>query len=421
LETRARWLAAENKLDEALESATAAVAAAPQSATAHYALAVVRDRRRDVPEAIASYNEVLRLNPRAAAAQVQLSRLSLATGDREAAVRFAEGASRTAPGAGEVRLALARSLLARGDLARATPEIAALLKQFPDNASVQSLEGALQMARGNTGGARTAFERALAAAPGMTEPIGGLTALDIRAKQPAAAVARLEAALRESPQNPALLALAAQAYGASGDLAKTEQSLRRAVEIDPRFTPGYAMLAQLYLAQKRLDQARGEFEGMVKRDPQNVQARTMVGVLLEAENKPAEARKWYEETVAITDRAPIVANNLAFMYAESGTNLDQALQLAQTAKQLLPESPDVDDTLGWVYYKKDQAALAVRPLESSVEKNPKNVMYLYHLGLAYAKAGNPVKARDMLQRALELDPTFAGADEARRTLDSLRG
>ena len=88
---KAQWLTTENKLDEALARAKAAVAADPQSAAAHFALAVVHDRRREVADATKSYNEVLRLNPRAVAAQVELSRLSLTSGDRTEALRYAEG------------------------------------------------------------------------------------------------------------------------------------------------------------------------------------------------------------------------------------------------------------------------------------------------------------------------------------------
>ena len=67
LAMKAQWLAAEDKLDEALERAKAAVAADPQSVDAYMALAVVQDRRREVADAIRSYTEVLRLNPRATA------------------------------------------------------------------------------------------------------------------------------------------------------------------------------------------------------------------------------------------------------------------------------------------------------------------------------------------------------------------
>ena len=185
------------------------------------------------------------------------------------------------------------------------------------------------------------------------------------------------------------------------------------MSVDPRFTPGYTMLAQLYMQQRRIDEARAEFEGMVKRDPSAVGARTMVGMLFEAQGRRDDARKSYEATVNGTGNAPVAANNLAFIYAEQGTNLDVALQLATSAKQRLPDDPSVDDTIGWIYYKKDLPSLAVGPLEDSLRKRPDAAEVLYHLGLTYAKLGDKAKAREALERALKLDPTVGG-DEARR-------
>jgi Tfp pilus assembly protein PilF len=85
----------------------------------------------------------------------------------------------------------------------------------------------------------------------------------------------------------------------------------------------------------------------------------------------------------------------------------------------LPDSAEVSDTLGWVYYKRNMAQLAITPLEFSVAKDPKRPEYLLHLGLAYAKAGQPDKARETLQRALTLKSDVAGADEARAVLSEL--
>src|SRR5204862_1860628 len=198
------------------------------------------------------------------------------------------------------------------------------------------------------------------------EALGGLTYLDLTAKAPEQAIARLETEITKKPTSAPLLALLARAHSATGDQGKTEQALRRAVSVDPRFTPGYTMLAQLYMQQRRIDEARAEFEGVVQRDPSAVGARTMVGMLLEVQGKRDEARKSYEATVNSTENAPVAANNLAFIYAEQGTNLDVALQLATSAKQRLPDDPSVDDTIGWIYYKKDLPLLVVRLLPDSL-------------------------------------------------------
>jgi tetratricopeptide (TPR) repeat protein len=410
---KAHWLTRENRLDEALERAKAAVAVDPQSAPAQFALAVVHDRRRDSGEAVKAYTEVLRLNPRATAAQVELSRLSLTSGDGKVALRYAEEAQQVDPSNPAAGVALARSLIAAGNLARAEVEVALLLERAPNAAVVHAVSGSLLTSKGNAPAARRAFERALEISPGFLEALGGLTYLDLVAKAPAQAIARLEPEIAKQPRSGPLLALLARAHAAAGDQRRVEQVLRQAVSVDPRFMPGYAMLAQLYIQQGRTDEARAEFQAMAERDPSAIGARTMVGMLLAAQGKRDEAKKSYEATVNASDNAPVAANNLAFIYADEGTNLDIALQLATAAKQRLPDEPSVDDTLGWVYYKKDLPSLAVRPLEDSIRKRPDRPEVLYHLGLTYAKLADNAKARGALEHALKLDPKVGGGEAAR--------
>jgi Flp pilus assembly protein TadD len=134
-----------------------------------------------------------------------------------------------------------------------------------------------------------------------------------------------------------------------------------------------------------------------------------------------EARKHFERAVQLDPRTVVAANNLAWDYAERGGNLDTALNLAQTAKAQRPDSPQVTDTLGWIYYKKGMYAPAVTTLREAVQQGPSNPVSHYHLGLAYAKQGNAQEARRSLQEALRLVPTFRYADDARRVLGTLPG
>jgi len=409
LTMKSDWLIREGRLEEALDAAKAAVTAAPQSAAAYFALATVQDRLGDASEAVKSFTEVTRLDPRADRAMAALSRLNLRR-DREMALRQAEDARSTAPGSFSARNALARSLLAVGNLARAETEISELLKATPDAAGVHALVGSLQAAKGDFVAARNAYERALYLSPGLLEALGGLTYVDLQAKAPERAVARLEAEIVRQPTNVRLLMLTAQTHTAAGDPEKAEPTLRRVVALQPRFMPAYEQLASLYVQRGMLEQARAEFEGIARRDPSAVGAKTMVGMLLEAQGKRADARKWYEGMVNGANDAPVAANNLAFIYAEEGTNLDLALQLAQSAKQKLPDDPNINDTLGWVYYRKGLPSLAVGPLEESLKKWPNNPEALHHLGLTYAKLGAKTKAREALGRALKLDPAVGGLE-----------
>ena len=155
-----------------------------------------------------------------------------------------------------------------------------------------------------------------------------------------------------------------------------------------------------------------------KRRPESTEAGNVVAFPVP---KMPEAKAKYEKVIALDSRAPVAANNLAWIYAETGGNLDIALQLAQTAKGQLPERPEVNDTLGWLYYKKGLSTLAVPPLKESVKSDPKNPIYQYHLGLAYAKNGDTANARQALTQALALKADFEGAADAKRVLASLAG
>jgi tetratricopeptide (TPR) repeat protein len=145
----------------------------------------------------------------------------------------------------------------------------------------------------------------------------------------------------------------------------------------------------------------------------------MIGMIHQMQDRPDDARKVFERTVELDSRAAVAANNLAWLLAEEGENLDRALHLAQAAKAALPEQPEVDDTLGWVYYKKGLLPLAIAAFKRSIEHDPGSPLYQYHLGLAYAKSGDKVRARRALETALRIHKSFPGAPDAERLLAGL--
>jgi tetratricopeptide (TPR) repeat protein len=413
---KGQLLLEDGKSDQALASMQAAVAAEPTSVPAQFALGRVYATRGDLPGAEKAYQEVVKLNPRVAAAQVELSRLQLASARHQDSLASAEAAVESQPRSLEVRLALVRSLIVAKDFARAEREIQAMLGAFPRDARVHAQSGVLAGARNQTGAARAAFDHALTLDSGSIDALTGLIALDIRSRDSAAVKKRIEEQLLVGTPGPDRLLLAARSYASINDLENAERVLRRTIETAPSLLPAYSMLGQLYLKQGKLDEARKEFDSLTERQSKPVGALTMAGTILQAQGNTALARQRFERAVAIDQQAAVAANNLAWIYAEAGENLEQAVRLAVTASQSMPEVAEVLDTLGWVYYKNNLPALAVPPLVRAVEKNPDNPSYSYHLGLAYEQAGDATRSRQLLTKALSLKADFAGADEARRAL-----
>jgi putative PEP-CTERM system TPR-repeat lipoprotein len=410
------WHLREGKVDDALARAEGAVAADPRLPEAHLLMGSVNTARGRYAEAVKAYQEVLILTPGSIEARRALGALHLASGRRREALAFAEEAVRDAPQDGAARLLLVRALLENREAGRAMRELEPVIPQLDDVAEAHVLMGLTRRALKDTPGARLAFERALARNPSATEALAGLVRLDVGAKRLDDARRRIDEALRSTPDEPMLLVLAARTHATAGDAGRAETLLQKAIAVAPASREAYSMLAQLFVSQNRLDAALAEYERLVERNPADITSRTLVGMILQVQGRTDDAMRAFEDVVVRNPRAALAANNLAFMYAEAGTNLDRALELAQNAKAELPDDADVSDTLGWVYYKKGLATLAVAPLEHAVWKDSSNATFHYHLGLAYLKAGHD-RTRATLARALELDPGSALAAEARRALE----
>ena len=89
-----------------------------------------------------------------------------------------------------------------------------------------------------------------------------------------------------------------------------------------------------------------------------VSALTMVGIIHNRQGRVHEAIRAFEQALLTDSEAAVAANNLAWIYASQGRELDRAMKLAAMAKRRIPGDPDVADTLAWIYYLKGVPALA---------------------------------------------------------------
>jgi tetratricopeptide (TPR) repeat protein len=187
-----------------------------------------------------------------------------------------------------------------------------------------------------------------------------------------------------------------------------------------------------------LDEAIKTYESAVAVSPKAAQLYHLLGVLYELGANRDKAIENYELAIRHQSNLGEAKNNLAYLFADSGENLDRALDLAQDAKALLPDSANAADTLGWVLYKRGVPGAAIGYLKEAVaNSDPKSAstnVIRYHLALAYEKNGDRALAVQTLEQALgsldgQLDATRASggtpqdpdwATEARGMLDRLR-
>jgi tetratricopeptide (TPR) repeat protein len=421
LEMKARFLIYERKLGDALKILNSVIERNPQAVPSYYLRGVAFQNSGSVDEAIKSFQKVEELAPAGTAAKMELAGLHLLRGDAKSSAEYSAQVIKAEPRLAAAYFAHAQALVKLGNLNGAERELLALARAFPPSADIHVWLGMVYESKGDLKRARDSYAHALQLQPKAPVAVAGLISADLTEKKLDSARARIETRLADNPDNGALLLLAASTYLALGDLQKAQSVYEHILKIDPANIDAFTKLGAIYASQNRLDEAKQSFEQAAKRQTNPVAATTMVGMILELQGKGAEARLRYQRALELDSKAAVAANNLAWMYAANGENLDMALQLAQTAKSQLPDNSRINDTLGWIYYKKGMATTAVGFLEEASKQGPANAAIRYRLGLAYLKAGDKKNARSSFEQALKLNPKFPEAEDARRMLATLKG
>ena len=153
---------------------------------------------------------------------------------------------------------------------------------------------------------------------------------------------------------------------------------------------------------------------MVTSHPGSIPGRLLLAELETTEGRTAAAIEQYRKVLALDDKNAMALNGLAYQLADSGQP-DEAIKYAQKAKEVAPDSPAVDDTLGWTYFRKGMYAMAVTHLESATAKEG-TARRKYHLAMAYVKAGDPKRGRQTFEAALKMDPNLPETRAARHVL-----
>jgi tetratricopeptide (TPR) repeat protein len=176
---------------------------------------------------------------------------------------------------------------------------------------------------------------------------------------------------------------------------------------------------QAAMALNQSPQAMQVWEQWMQAHPQDAQAPAMLGMLYESAGDPGNAMKMYRKSLNLNPNQPAVDNQLAYLMAQNGQDLDVALSLAESARQGLPNSPDTADTLAWIYYKKGLYPSALDLLQQAEQADPGNATIEYHLGMTDIRMNNKSDATTHLKRATQLAPNSDSGKSAAQALSTL--
>jgi len=260
------------------------------------------------------------------------------------------------------------------------------------------------------------------------------------------------------------------AYIGMRRLDDAASALRRQIEVSPNDQYAYNNLGRVLSMQGNYDEAARAFEKQIAINPQDRWAHSNLGALLLRQKEYDDAIRELQAAVAIpgkdpnnqfllgqaylgigqTEKAmaaldlavqelpsPMMLNNVAYVLAEKGGDLDKARAFAESAVSSLNgmllgvklnklQMQDVAlvnllgmtwDTLGWIYFQQGDLAQADRYLAASWNLSQDGVVG-DHLGQVYEKQGRKTEAAHQYAQSIAAPGTPA---ETRARLVALAG
>lgn len=211
---------------------------------------------------------------------------------------------------------------------------------------------------------------------------------------------------------------AAQVYLKKGDRDKALKFMENAVNKAPTFFNALYTIGELNFLKQKTETAAQYYKRAlgIKKDAGIL---IKLGLIYENTGEYKKAERQYETVTRLFPNLFIGYNQLAWLYAKRGVELEKALKLSAKADELQPGNASINDTIGWIYFQKKEYNNALKHLEKADNIGPNNPTILYHLGAVYHAKGERKSARETLKKALEISSKFEDSDAVHKLLKEL--
>jgi len=312
-------------------------------------------------------------------------------------------------------------LLDLGQPAAAERPLSRFVAFNPDSGAAHLLHGRALLSMGLYTGSKISFERASKATldkPDTDVISWYLFAADVLADKQEPALKRLADLKREKRPKDVFIGIVGDLLLNSGQAGLAEEAYRAALTEAPSVGGVAIGLANALGAQGREKEAISVLQQFVNEQPADRFAREALGARYEKVGNLEAAAEQYHKILKVGVADAKIAAKLSSVYLELGDS--RSIALVKQAFLIAPDDPFILDAYGWVLLQAGrEKKKSLTALEKAVRRAPAKASYKYHLGMAYLANARTVDARRLLIQAINLDPTFDGADEARRQIAML--
>ncbi|HVO74914.1 MAG TPA: tetratricopeptide repeat protein [Ignavibacteriaceae bacterium] len=217
------------------------------------------------------------------------------------------------------------------------------------------------------------------------------------------AVTVLNEAIASFPDNFAVNLLLGLSYAQQDKHRQARDYLKKSVELNPKDINALSAYAYTLNQLKDNDQAVEYLKKALEIKPDDINLLGTLGLIYDSQEKWDDCDSIYERALTIDSSNALVNNNYAYSLSERGIKLEKALKMAKIAVEKDPANSSYLDTIGWVYFKLGDYEKAKNYLLEAIKAGGEKSVMLEHLGDVVYKAGEKDHAKELWQKALNLD------------------
>lgn len=393
------------------------IAAAPQNTSARLAVVGLKAQmgagRAEIVDALRA---AVRAAPTEAGPRLALVKVFTDAHDTKQAVAAAQEAAAAIPNRADIQNALAASYFAAREFNQAASAYRAMAALQPNSPYPYLRMAEAHAANADPQAAVASLKKALSIKPDYFEAQAALLSLEMGAKRLDDARALLKQVQTQHPNEANTLALTGDFEAALKNWPAAVRSYRSAFDIQPS-TPLAMKLYRGLDALSLEDEKTKLADQWLRKYPADVTFMAYVGDVALVHSNDKVALDWYARALKAQPSNYVVLNNMAWLYAKA--KKPEALDYAQKANQLKPDSPELMDTLAGIYADSGNLPKAIEIELKSLEIDPAFHSNRLHLAQMLVKSGDKTAAREHLRKLLALGPAFPQQAEVERLLGSL--
>ncbi|HEX9595705.1 MAG TPA: tetratricopeptide repeat protein, partial [Anaerolineales bacterium] len=188
-----------------------------------------------------------------------------------------------------------------------------------------------------------------------------------------------------------------------GRIEEAQADVEKALRLDPRHSPAFAVRSVIALAQNETAEALRLARTAVELDPPSAAAKVALSYAQQADFDLKGALATLQEAVKLAPENALAWARLAELWLSLG-NLDKALKAAQKAVKLHPNLARTQTVLGFAYLTQIKTRDAKKAFEQAIQLDQADPLPRLGLGLAKIREGGLESGREEIEIAVSLDP-----------------